>query len=161
MPAKKASGRAGAAANPNPETSDDPTPAARKRRPRTEKRRVAGDVIRSVRRSLGYTREELRDYLRVGSASLARYELTDAPPWMSYALIGIGVLERGVPVDEMIRRVAAEEAAVAGGTSRGRGRTAAAPRRTPGTKSDPVAPSRPVTSKRTGGGQSKRAAGGG
>lgn len=64
--------------------------------------------MRAVRRSLGYSRDELRDSLRVGPASLARYELGDAPPWMAYALIGVGVLERGVPVDEMVRRVAAE-----------------------------------------------------
>lgn len=160
MPTKKAAGRTGSAVKPDPVTSEDPTPAAG-RRPRAEKRRVAGDVIRSVRRSLGYTREELRDYLRVGSASLARYELTDAPPWMSYALIGIGVLERGVPVDEMIRRVVAEEEAAGAGTTRSRGGEVSLPRRKPPAAVEPSAAPRPATSKRAPRGVSKRAAGGG
>lgn len=77
--------------------------------------RIPGDVVRAVRRSLGYTRAELLGPLRVGPASLARYELRDAPPWMRFALIGVGVLERGVPVDEMVRRFAAESAAAADG----------------------------------------------
>lgn len=87
-----------------------PTPS---RTARADRVRVPGEVVRAVRRSLGYSRDELRKPLRVGPASLARYELGDAPPWMRYALIGVGVLERGVPVDEMVRRVAAESAAAA------------------------------------------------
>ena len=86
---------------------------------RADRVRVAGEVIRAVRRSLGYSRDELRTPLRVGPASLARYELGDAPPWMQYALIGVGVLERGIPVDEMVRRVAAAETAAAEDPARG------------------------------------------
>ena len=67
--------------------------------------------MRAVRRSLGLSQDQLRQSLSVGPASLARYELTDAPAWMRYALIGVGVLERGVPVDEMIRRVTVEDEA--------------------------------------------------
>ena len=62
-----------------------------------------------VRRSLGLSQADLCAVLRIGPASLARYELRDAPAWMSHALIGVGVLECGVPVDEMIRRVTAAE----------------------------------------------------
>jgi predicted transcriptional regulator len=64
--------------------------------------------MRAVRRSLGLSQDALREPLRVGPASIARYEMGDAPAWMRYALIGVGVLERGVPVDEMVRRVEAE-----------------------------------------------------
>lgn len=84
-----------------------PAPPGRRRVGRA---RVSGDLIRAVRRSLGLSQGELREPLRVGHASLARYEQGDAPAWMQYALIGVGVLERGVPVDEMVRRVAASEA---------------------------------------------------
>ena len=70
--------------------------------------RLPGSLLRAVRRSLGLSQDELREPLRVGPASLARYEQGDAPAWMRYALIGVGVIERGVPVDEMVRRVASE-----------------------------------------------------
>lgn len=84
---------------------------------RARRARVPGRIVRAVRRSLGLSQGELREPLRVGQASIARYEQGDAPAWMEYALIGVGVLERGVPVDEMVRRVAAEDRVVAGGSS--------------------------------------------
>ncbi len=76
--------------------------------PPTRRARVPGQVMRDVRRSLGLSQAELREPLCVGQASIARYEKGDAPAWMEYALIGVGVLEHGVPVDEMVRRVEAE-----------------------------------------------------
>lgn len=93
--------------------SKNATEAPTPKRSRAPRVRVPGDVVRAVRCSLGYTRDDLLKPLRVGPASLARYELVDAPAWMRYALIGVGVLERGVPVDEMVRRFAAESAAAA------------------------------------------------
>lgn len=76
---------------------------------RARRARVPGQLIRAVRRSLGLSQGDLRAPLRVGHASIARYEKGDAPAWMEYALIGVGVLEHGVPVDEMVRRVAVQE----------------------------------------------------
>ena len=78
---------------------------AKARRLRPLRVRLPGHLLRAVRRSLGLSQDELREPLRVGPASLARYEQGDAPAWMRYALIGVGVIERGVPVDEMVRRV--------------------------------------------------------
>lgn len=89
----------------------------RSRGRRARRGRVPGRLVRAVRRSLGLSQGELREPLRVGQASIARYEQGDAPAWMEYALIGVGVLDRGVPVDEMVRRVAAEGDAVTGGSS--------------------------------------------
>lgn len=82
--------------------------ATKPQRTRLRHARVSGQIVRDVRRSLGLSQGELREPLRVGHASLARYEQSNAPAWMQYALIGVGVLERGVPVDEMVRRVASD-----------------------------------------------------
>lgn len=71
--------------------------------------RFPGAALRAIRRGLGLNQASLCAILRIGPASLARYELRDAPAWMRHALIGVGVLEGGVPVDEMIRRVTVEE----------------------------------------------------
>lgn len=79
---------------------------------------MLGAALRAVRRSLGFSQGEVREHLRLGQASIARYEQRDAPAWMEYALIGVGVLERGVPVDEMVRRVAAEHEEARTGSSR-------------------------------------------
>jgi len=67
--------------------------------------RIPGVVLRNVRRRLGLSREEIRNLLRLSLAAYARYEQRDAPPWMRYALVGIGVTCCSVPVDEMLRRV--------------------------------------------------------
>ena len=156
-------GRATPHSRPAPTAPAEPAPVATVARTRPERERVAGNVVRAVRRSLGYSRDELRDPLRVGPASLARYELADAPPWMTYALIGIGVLERGVPVDEMVRRVVVEEQAAEASTPRGRAGTAVTPRRESGRKPRPGAEpgpvQRPGKSKRTGQGVAKRTTG--
>ena len=157
MPAKKAITHAAPAASPDQPTPGETTLGSGTRRRHSEKRRVPGAVIRAVRRSLGYTREELRQLLRVGSASLARYELTDAPPWMSYVLISIGVVERGVPVDEMIRRVVAEEEAFASRTTRGHDDKSSTPRRKPAGEAARAVTPRSTTSKRAGRGAPKRA----
>lgn len=68
-------------------------------------RRIPGAVLRNVRRRLGLSREEMRTLLHLSLAAYARYEQRDAPPWMRYALVGVGVTCCRVPVDEMLKRV--------------------------------------------------------
>lgn len=75
--------------------------------------RYAGDQLRRVRRSLdGMSQEELARHLGLGAQAIRRYEQEGAPGWMPFALIGLGIRVFEVPLQEMIRRVGLDPAAV-------------------------------------------------
>lgn len=76
-----------------------------RRSPPATAERVPGTTLRAVRRSLGLSRDAIASRLGVSVTGYARYEQKDAPLWMRYVLIGVGMIDRGVPGDEMRRRV--------------------------------------------------------
>lgn len=68
-----------------------------------------GEQLRETRESLRLTQGELARLFDCGESTIRKWERVGAPVWVPYALIGVGTLERGVPIDEMARRVGLAE----------------------------------------------------